>query len=97
MRGARDHHRDSLEFVIHDLKHAEHFCESEELYKEQVGFFRCLASLGKEEYARDSPCISNDNLQHCLRTFFIDALGVDDLQAWLEIEYVASGMLMPYH
>ena len=38
------HLRDSLEFLLHDLQHMEHFAGSES-YLEQVGFFHALTKL----------------------------------------------------
>lgn len=44
MSGMQEHDRDPLEFLIHDLKHMEHYTDPETHY-EQVGFFRSVLNL----------------------------------------------------
>ena len=46
MSGSKEHSRDALEFCVHDLRHAQHFCENDCVYRQQVGFFRCVSRLG---------------------------------------------------
>lgn len=40
MSGEREHERDAFVFLLHDIRHMEHFFVSD-IYFEQVGFFRC--------------------------------------------------------
>ena len=55
MAGAAEHRKDALEFLLHDLKHMEHFVDPV-THREQVGFCRAMLSLGdgwKVEVDRD--------------------------------------------
>lgn len=44
MRGNIDHHKDPLEFLVHDLKHMENFIDPA-THQEQIGFFKCMLLL----------------------------------------------------
>lgn len=44
MDGMQNHAKDSLEFLLHDMKHMEHFTDAS-IHYEQVGFFRCMLKL----------------------------------------------------
>jgi hypothetical protein len=44
MDGMQNHAKDSLEFLLHDMKHMEHFTDAS-IHNEQVGFFRCMLKL----------------------------------------------------
>lgn len=44
MSGNQEHARDALEFLLHDIRHMEHFT-SPDIYKEQVGFFASMRSI----------------------------------------------------
>jgi hypothetical protein len=44
MDGMQNHKKDSLEFLLHDMKHMEHFTDAS-IHYEQVGFFRCMLKL----------------------------------------------------
>lgn len=46
MAGAAEHHKDALEFLLHDMKHMEHFMDPT-THIEQVGFCRAMLSLGE--------------------------------------------------
>jgi hypothetical protein len=57
MAGAAEHHKDALEFLLHDMKHMEHFMDPT-THREQVGFCRAMLSLGEGrklevEYGKD--------------------------------------------
>jgi hypothetical protein len=44
MSGSQEHCRDPLEFLLHDLRHMEHFCDLDS-HDEQVGFFFAVSQL----------------------------------------------------
>lgn len=46
MAGMQNHSKDSLEFLLHDMKHMENFIDSS-THNEQVGFFKCIMKLSK--------------------------------------------------
>lgn len=46
MNGEKEHARDALEFLTHDLKHMEHYIDPVTHY-EQKGFFRCMLKINK--------------------------------------------------
>lgn len=52
MTGSQEHARDPLEFLLHDIRHMEHFVLAD-TYWEQVGFFKAMASISSEESVRD--------------------------------------------
>ena len=49
MDGMQNHAKDSLEFLLHDMKHMEHFTDAS-IHNEQVGFFRCMLKLSSAFY-----------------------------------------------
>jgi hypothetical protein len=44
MSGMKEHSRDPLEFLLHDIRHMEHFINADS-HEEQVGFFHCLFQI----------------------------------------------------
>lgn len=44
MSGMKEHSRDPLEFLLHDVRHMEHFTNADS-HEEQVGFFHCLFQI----------------------------------------------------
>lgn len=52
MESMPEHDRDALEFTIHDLKHMELFAR-EDIFAEQVGFFRCMLAIDAESNPRN--------------------------------------------
>lgn len=44
MDGMQNHQKDSLEFLIHDMTHMEHYI-NDDIFLEQVGFFKCFLSI----------------------------------------------------
>lgn len=46
MSGQQQCRKDALDFLVHDLKHMDHFTNTA-IMSEQVGFFRALLKLGK--------------------------------------------------
>ena len=69
--------RDAFEFLVHDLKHMQHFVDTDK-YAEQVGFFHCMAGVDGGRLRRfftEAP-----------------SMFPGDVQLWHALEYVISDM-----
>ncbi len=51
MSGLKEHDRDPLEFLLHDIRHMEHFINPDS-HHEQVGFFHCLFQINEGKLKR---------------------------------------------
>lgn len=60
MDGMQNHAKDSLEFLLHDMKHMEHFTDVS-IHYEQVGFFKCMLKLSQAVDSRKAHTVCNDN------------------------------------
>eukprot|EP01041_Mallomonas_annulata_P005246 gene5246-10496_t len=100
MEGAQLHSRDALEFLLHDIKHMEHFIDND-IHLEQVGFFRCMLGLHEGHprrfFASPLPCLClcttdpSPGPDHVVSVCVCrhDSRGCD-IQLWRELEYVIS-------
>lgn len=52
MTGSQEHARDPLEFLLHDIRHMEHFVLAD-TYWEQVGFFDAMARISPDESVKE--------------------------------------------
>ena len=59
MDGMQNHAKDSLEFLLHDMKHMEHFTDVS-IHYEQVGFFKCMLKLSPAVDSSKAHTVCND-------------------------------------
>ena len=64
MDGMQNHAKDSLEFLLHDMKHMEHFTD-DSIHYEQVGFFKCMLKLSPAVESSKAHTVCNDTNLIC--------------------------------
>lgn len=101
MDGMQNHAKDSFEFLLHDMKHMEHFKDCS-IHFEQIGFFRCFLKLSPDysEKNQNQSIVTNSSKKapnavelrpFSPKKFFTTLCGYDKL-LWRELEYVISDM-----
>lgn len=71
MSGEREHERDAFAFLLHDIRHMEHFFVSD-IYYEQVGFFRCCLEWREMKHVMTKLLCHPKSLWHELEYVFSD-------------------------